>query len=129
MIIVMLNLIQYRVLVGEKLNPVTDYRRYFTYVMSNDQKTLYVGVTGNLYRRVWEHKRGIGSKFANKHRLTKLVWFEETDQVQVAIGREKQLKRWRRNWKLELMESSNPSWADLATDWYQVGLDTESSSA
>ena len=102
--------------------------RYFVYMMSNTNKTLYIGVTGDLFRRTWQHRAGKGSKFTSLHHLSELVWFEETDQITVAIAREKQIKNWRRQWKLELVEAENPKWVDLAADWYEVVSDPESSS-
>jgi putative endonuclease len=102
--------------------------RYFVCILSNDDKTLYPGVTGDLFRRLWQHRAGRGSKFAAKHQATKLVWFDETDGVTVAIAREKQVKNWRRKWKLDLVEAGNPEWLDLADGWYGVERDSESSS-
>ncbi len=91
---------------------------YYAYILSNPNKTLYVGVTGDLFRRVWQHLNKSDSKFVSKHGLNKLVWFEEADQIQDAIGREKQIKNWRRRWKLDLVETVNPRWLDLAQGWY-----------
>jgi len=101
---------------------------YYVYILSNDAKTLYTGVTGDLYRRIWQHRAGTGSTFTSKHQLAKLVWFGETDDVTIAIAREKQIKNWRRKWKLDLIESENPEWLDLADDWYGVVRYSESSS-
>jgi putative endonuclease len=88
---------------------------------------MYTGVTGNLYQRLWQHRTGGSSKFAAKHKAMKLVWFDETDDVTVAIAHEKKIKGWRRDWKLELVESANPEWLDLADGWYDgrgdVGVD------
>lgn len=103
--------------------------RYFTYILANGKRTLYTGVTSDLERRVWQHKQGIDSRFVRRHQTRKLVWFEETDQVQVAIEREKQLKRWHRQWKIDLINSTNPNWYDLASEWFGGVRDTESSSA
>ncbi|MCH8911889.1 MAG: GIY-YIG nuclease family protein, partial [Chloroflexi bacterium] len=61
--------------------------------------------TGNLFRRVWQHREGTGSSFTAKYNLDRLVWFEETDDITVAIAREKQIKTWRRKWKVDLVES------------------------
>ena len=102
--------------------------RYFIYMMSNQSRTLYTGVTGDLLRRAWQHRVGNGSKFTSLHQLNELVWFEETDQISIAIAREKQIKNWRRRWKLELVDAGNPGWIDLAADWYEVASDPESSS-
>ena len=103
-------------------------QRYFVYILSNSNKTLYVGVTNNLFARVWQHRHSNSSKFVVKHDLSKLVWFDETDDVSVAIAHEKKLKNWRRQWKIDLVESSNPEWLDLASEWYEVENDSESSS-
>lgn len=75
--------------------------------------TLYVGVTSNLLRRIWSHKEGIGSHFTAKYRVHRLVWYELHETMLSAITREKQLKKWRREWKLRLIEQANPSWIDL----------------
>jgi len=86
-------------------------------------------VTNDLVRRVWQHSREDGSNFTSKHKLHKLVWFEETNQVQTSIEREKQLKRWHRKWKLDLVNAANQHWEDLASEWFEDVRDTESSSA
>jgi putative endonuclease len=101
---------------------------YYVYILSNADKTIYTGVTGDLFRRLWQHRTHAGSKFVKKHDLSRLVWFDETDDVTVAIAREKQIKNWRREWKLSLVEAGNPEWLDLADGWYGVGRDSESSS-
>ena len=101
---------------------------YYVYILSNADKTMYTGVTDDLFRRLWQHRAKAGSKFAARHGLSKLVWFEETDDVTAAIAREKQIKNWRRKWKLELVDSSNTRWSDLPDGWYGVEGDSESSS-
>ncbi|MGB7431472.1 MAG: GIY-YIG nuclease family protein [Ahrensia sp.] len=75
--------------------------------------TLYLGVTSELQGRVTEHRTGINSGFATRHRCTSLVWYERHDNIVEAIAREKQLKKWRRAWKLHLIEGFNPDWLDL----------------
>ena len=75
--------------------------------------TLYTGVSNDLVRRVWEHKHGFVSGFTKRHRIHTLVWFETHDDIESAIHREKQLKKWRRDWKLKLIEENNPQWLDL----------------
>jgi putative endonuclease len=92
-------------------------REYFVYVMANLTRTLYVGVTGDLYRRVAEHKDGSGGSFTSRYRLDRLVYAESTSDVQAALAREKQLKGWRRSRKIELIESVNPEWRDLSAGW------------
>ncbi len=74
---------------------------------------LYIGVTAVLKRRVWEHKEGIGSAFTRRYGVHKLVYFEAHPTMESAISREKQLKNWKRAWKIALIESANPDWDDL----------------
>ena len=74
---------------------------------------LYVGVTNDLIRRVYEHKNHLAKGFTQKYQLDKLVWFEQTEDINSAITREKQIKNWKRQWKIELIEKQNPSWQDL----------------
>jgi putative endonuclease len=89
-------------------------KSYFVYILANQRNgTLYIGVTGDLIRRVREHKNKIADGFTKKYDVDKLVWFEETTEVESAIIKEKQLKKWNRKWKLELIEKTNPSWKDL----------------
>ena len=92
---------------------------YYVYIMTNYRMTvLYIGVTNDLERRVYEHKKKLADGFTKKYNLDRLVYFEETDDVTVAIEREKQLKRWVRRRKAELVATMNPEWRDLAADWY-----------
>jgi putative endonuclease len=84
--------------------------------MTNKSKTLYIGVTNNLQRRVYEHKNKLIDGFTKKYNITKLVYFEETNDVNQAIRREKQLKNWKRDWKINLIESINKDWRDLTED-------------
>jgi len=85
------------------------------YIMTNRYNTvLYTGVTSDLRKRVWEHKSGLGSKFAARYRTTKLVYYEVTGSIQSAIVREKQIKGGSRQKKLDLIQSLNPSWSDLS---------------
>ena len=93
--------------------------RYFVYILANRGKMLYTGVTGDLFRRVWHHRNEHGSDYTSKYRIRDLVWFEETDDVTVAIAKEKQIKTWRRRWKMNLVEFENPRWLDLADGWYE----------
>jgi putative endonuclease len=86
--------------------------------MSNHSKTLYIGMTNDLQRRVHEHKNKLVEGFTKKYNITKLVYFEETDDVSAALGREKQLKNWHRQWKINLIESVNKNWNDLADGWF-----------
>jgi putative endonuclease len=87
---------------------------YFVYILASKlQGTLYVGVTNDLIRRVWEHREGVAPGFTKKYEVKKLVWYERHGDIRDAITREKRLKRWRRNWKRSLIEEDNPHWADL----------------
>jgi putative endonuclease len=83
------------------------------YLLTNNSKTLYVGVTNNLERRVYEHKHKLKDGFTKKYNLTKLVYFEMFNDINDAIKREKQLKNWHRQWKINLIESKNKEWKDL----------------
>jgi putative endonuclease len=102
-------------------------RHYYVYIMANPARTLYTGVTNNLPRRVHEHKRGLVPGFTRRYGLTKLVYVEETSDVQAAIAREKQIKGWLRGKKLELIESLNPHWQDLSESWFDSPEVTDSS--
>ncbi|WP_245580852.1 GIY-YIG nuclease family protein [Daejeonella oryzae] len=79
---------------------------------------LYIGVTNNLERRVYEHIQKINKGFTSKYNCNKLVWYEEYSTVKEAISREKQLKNWQRNWKNQLIEKKNPEWNDLSEKWF-----------
>lgn len=85
--------------------------------MTNHSKTLYVGVTGNLTKRIYEHKNKLLEGFTKKYNITKLVYFEDTNEVNTAIAREKQIKGWVRSRKIALIESVNPDWKDLSEDF------------
>ena len=88
------------------------------YIMTNYSETsLYIGVTSNLQKRVWEHKNKIVEGFTSKYNVDKLVYFELTDSIESAINREKQLKRWHRDWKINLIKEINPEFKDLSLDW------------
>jgi putative endonuclease len=87
---------------------------YFVYVLASRQDgTLYVGVTGDLVRRVAEHREGAIAGFTQKYGVKRLVWFEAHDSIEAAIRREKRLKKWPRAWKVALIETENPHWQDL----------------
>ena|SRR5438270_8875760 len=92
-------------------------KTYFVYIMSNRSKTLYIGVTNSLMRRVREHKLGIGSVFSAKYKVDRLVYFERFEDVRNAIEREKRIKGWLRIKKIGLIVSVNPSWNDLSLEW------------
>ena len=87
---------------------------YYTYILFNQRNgTLYVGVTADLVKRVYEHKHHIFKGFTEKYNIDKLAYYEIHQDINEAIRREKQLKAWKRSWKLELIEQNNPDWKDL----------------
>lgn len=94
---------------------------YYVYILSNwDDSVLYVGVTGNLPRRLYEHKNGLVEGFTKKYHVHKLVYFENTSDVYSAISREKQLKKWSRRKKNVLISGMNPQWKDLSLGWNEL---------
>jgi putative endonuclease len=89
-------------------------KTYFVYILASGRNgTLYIGVTGNLARRTREHREGIVPGFTKKYSVTTLVHFEEFGDIGIAIQRETRLKKWKRRWKIELIEARNPGWNDL----------------
>ena len=94
--------------------------QFYVYIMSNRSKTLYTGVNNNLERRVYEHKQKMVPGFTAKYNITKLVYYEETFDINAAITREKQIKGWLRIKKIRLIEEQNPDWQDLAQDWFSA---------
>ena len=94
-------------------------KEYYVYIMTNFSRTLYTGVTNDLERRVWQHKKKVLPGFTSKYNITKLVYFEKTSDIHAAIAREKQIKGWTRKKKIALIESLNPEWDDLTEDWYE----------
>ncbi len=86
---------------------------YFYILASKENGILYIGVTSNLVKRVYEHKNNIIEGFTKKYNIHKLVYYETTNDIESAIRREKQLKKWNRKWKIELIEKNNPKWRDL----------------
>lgn len=90
---------------------------YYVYILaSRANGTLYIGVTNNLVRRVYEHKQNMIEGFTKKYHVHKLVYLESTPDIRAAITREKCMKKWRRQWKIELIEENNPGWKDLYFD-------------
>jgi putative endonuclease len=86
---------------------------YYVYLLtSRKHGTLYIGVTNNLVRRVYEHKQKAVTSFASRYGIDKLVWFEVYDRAEAAITREKALKKWKRAWKIRMIEETNPEWID-----------------
>jgi putative endonuclease len=93
-------------------------KTYYVYMLASQKNgTIYIGVTNNLERRLYEHKNHLVKGFTAKYNVTKLVWFEQTSSVEAAIEKEKQLKKWERAWKIRLIEEGNPDWRDLGEDW------------
>ena len=89
-------------------------RNYYVYLLASDRHgTLYVGVTNDLVRRVFEHRNGTADGFTKRYAVKRLVWFEATPDSRIAIEREKRLKRWPRAWKIAAIEKMNPDWRDL----------------
>ncbi len=87
---------------------------YYVYITASKRNgTLYVGVTSNLKKRIYEHKESMVDGFTKKYNVNKLVYFEMTNEVNSTIQREKQMKRWKREWKIKLIEKENPCWIDL----------------
>ncbi len=91
---------------------------YYVYMVASRSRTLYIGVSGNLHKRVFEHKRKRFEGFSSAYECHRLVWFEGFVYVGSAIAREKQLKGWKRAKKIALIEKSNPTWEDLSEPWY-----------
>jgi putative endonuclease len=89
-------------------------RSYFVYIMASRERTLYVGVTNDLERRVVEHRSGMGGEFSHRYRTGRLVFYEEFQDIREAIASEKKLKGWSRAKKLSLIETQNPEWLELA---------------
>ncbi len=100
-------------LVGGEPNKIMR-KSYFVYILTTHKNTvLYAGVTGNLMQRVWQHKQGMVEGFTKRYNVHKLVHFEEYGDVNEALHREKCIKKWERDWKIELIEKGNPAWNDL----------------
>lgn len=93
-------------------------KTYYVYLLTNwNNKVMYVGVTSNLERRIYEHKNKLVEGFTEKYNVNKLVYFETTNDVMAAIEREKQIKKWRREKKNNLVIEMNPEWKDLSSEW------------
>ena len=92
-------------------------KRYYVYIMASKSRVLYVGVTGFLMARILQHKAGEVAGFTQKYRVSRLVYYETFQYVNNALRRETEIKKWRREKKVALIEASNPTWEDLAADW------------
>jgi len=98
-------------------------KSYYVYLLTNwNKKVIYVGMTNDLARRIYEHKNKLVKGFTTKYNINKLVYFEETNDVQAAITREKEIKKWRREKKNNLVLSTNPGWKDLSPEWKDFSL-------
>ena len=93
-------------------------KTFYVYILSSFKKVLYVGITSNLRKRIWEHREGVVSVFTKKYNIKMLVYYGLHDNSEIAIQREKQLKRWRKEKKINLIESINPEWKDLYEELY-----------
>ena len=101
-------------------------KTYAVYILTNyNETTFYIGVTGNLQKRIWEHKNKVVEGFTKKYNVDRLVYYELTEDVESALNREKQLKRWHRQWKINLIKEMNPEFKDISENWQ----DAETSSA
>lgn len=98
--------------------PFKSVHQYYLYMLSNKYHgTLYIGVTNDLERRMFEHKNQLNEGFSKKYSLNRLVYFETFQYINDAIKREKNMKKWKRQWKINLIEKENPGWNDLAKEW------------
>ena len=95
---------------------------FYVYIVTNRRNgTLYIGHTDDIERRAYQHRVGAFTGFASKYRCTRLVWFGQFPTRDEALARERQMKAWKRNWKIALIEQENPGWRDLTDDWHPIG--------
>ena len=94
-------------------------RRFYLYIMSSKSRVLYTGITSDIHRRAWEHRNGLIPGFTRDYRIHRLVYLESFQYVGNAIAREKQAKGWLRKRKIALIEAANPTWEDLAEEWFE----------
>jgi putative endonuclease len=95
---------------------MSQQKEYYVYILASQKYgTLYTGITSNLIKRIYQHKTGYGG-FTKKYHVTKLVYYEVHNDVNAAILREKQIKKWNRNWKINLIETNNPYWLDIYSE-------------
>lgn len=89
-------------------------KTYYIYILASSRNgTLYIGVTNDLVRRVYQHKTNLVKGFTSRYKIHQLVYYEHTPNIESALAREKELKKWRRQWKIQLIEEKNPNWMDL----------------
>jgi putative endonuclease len=93
-------------------------REYTVYILGSQSRVIYIGVTNDIRRRVWQHQQGLLPGFTRQYRVTRLVYLERTTDIRVAIAREKQLKRWPRWRKDRLIQRNNPDWRDQSAGWF-----------
>lgn len=93
-------------------------RVYYVYILASESGTLYVGVTSNIEGRVMQHKQAMVKGFTQKYEVNKLLYYEEFNDIYLAIAREKEIKKWRREKKVALFEATNPGWVDLSKGWF-----------
>ena len=94
-------------------------KTYYVYILASKSGTLYTGMTNDLEKRMYQHKKKLVEGFTKKYDVDRLVYFEETNDVGVVIEREKQIKSWRRSKKVDLIKTLNPEWKDLSEDWFE----------
>ena len=94
-------------------------KTYYVYIMTNNTRTLYTGVTNNLEKRVFQHKRKLLPGFTRQYNINRLVYYESFGDIRAAIQREKQIKGWLRTKKVALIVAANPTWKDLSQGWYE----------
>ena len=95
-------------------------KQYYVYIMSSKSRALYIGITDDLIRRVYEHKNKLIGGFTKKYNITRLVYYEMTSDIQTAIQREKQIKGWVRSRKITLIQTANEEWKDVSNGWYEI---------
>lgn len=98
---------------------MTGNRQFYVYILTNKTGTLYVGITNNIKKRIHQHKRKAADGFTSKYNIDRLLYYENFSDAYSAIAREKTIKGWVRNKKVELINSLNPGWNDLSEDWYE----------
>jgi putative endonuclease len=95
-------------------------QQYYVYILANKKNgTIYIGITGDLIKRIYEHKQNLIDGFTKKYNIHDLVYYEVHKEIEEAINREKQIKKWNRKWKLRLIEKDNPTWMDLYAEMVQ----------
>jgi len=98
--------------------------RFFIYILASESRVLYTGVTRDLMRRIHAHRQGLMPGFTHRYRVSRLVYFEETPSARSSFARERQIKKWSREKKIALIESTNAGWLDLAEDWFEKERDS-----